>query len=164
VRFGGDGLDELRTAGNPPCALVQAVARTSRCDDREERYAAIALLDTPAARRLRDPAVLRTLRELIATGAWWDYVDELAHRVGDLLLSWPAEVRPELLTWTRSDDRWLRRASIICQLGMRGRTDVELLTTAIESAIGDGDSFLRKAIGWALRDYARTDPAWVALL
>ena len=53
---------------------------------REERYAAITLLDTPAARRLRDPAVLRTLRELIVTGAWWDYVDELAHRAGDLLL------------------------------------------------------------------------------
>jgi 3-methyladenine DNA glycosylase AlkD len=66
-----------------------------------------------------------------------------------------------LLTWTRSDDRWLRRASIICQLGMRDQTDVELLATAIESAMGDRDFFLRKAIGWALRDYARTNPAWV---
>jgi 3-methyladenine DNA glycosylase AlkD len=128
---------------------------------REERYAAIALLDTPAARRLREPAAPATLRELIVTGAWWDYVDELAHRVGDLLLSWPAEVRPAVLSWTGSDDRWLRRASIICQLGARDRTDVELLTTAIQSAIGDSDFFLRKAIGWALRDYARTDPAWV---
>jgi len=70
---------------------------------REERYAAIALLDTPAARRLREPAALATLRELIVTGAWWDYVDELAHRVGDLLLSWPAEVRPAVLSWTGSD-------------------------------------------------------------
>ena len=74
-----------------------------------------------------------TLRELIVTGAWWDYVDELAHRVGDLLLSWPAEVRPALLTWARCDDRWLRRASIICQLGARDRVDAELLTTAIET-------------------------------
>jgi 3-methyladenine DNA glycosylase AlkD len=128
---------------------------------REERYAAIALLDTPPARRLREPTVLQTVRELIVTGAWWDYVDELSHRVGDLLLSWPAEVRPALLTWTRSNDRWLRRAAIICQLGARDRTDLELLTVAIESAIGDRDFFLRKAIGWALRDYARTDPAWV---
>ena len=128
---------------------------------REERYAAITLLDTPAARRLRDPAVLPALRELIVTGAWWDYVDELAHRVGDLLLSWPAEVRPAVLAWTRSDDRWLRRAAVICQLGTRDRADIELLTIAIESAIGDNDFFLRKAIGWALRDYARTNPAWV---
>ena len=88
-------------------------------------------------------------------------MDELAHRVGDLLAGWQAEVRPALLTWTRRDDRWLRRPSIICQLGTRDRADVELLTIAIESAIGDSDFFLRKAIGWALRDYARTDPAWL---
>jgi 3-methyladenine DNA glycosylase AlkD len=128
---------------------------------REERYAAIALLDTPAAGRLRDPALLGTLREMIRTGAWWDYVDELARRVGELLLGWPAEVRAELLAWARSGDRWLRRASIICQLGARDRADLELLTVAIESSIGESDFFLRKAIGWALRDHARTDPAWV---
>ena len=75
--------------------LVDTVLRLWReAGYREERYAAIALLDTPVARRLRDPAVLPTLRELIVTGAWWDYVDELARRVGDLLLRWPAEVRP----------------------------------------------------------------------
>ena len=104
---------------------------------REERYAAITSPDTPAARRLRDLALLQTLRELIVTGAWWDYVDELAHRAGDLLAGWPAEVRPALLTWARSDDRWLRRASIICQLGARDRTDMELLTIAIESALDE---------------------------
>ena len=141
--------------------LIDTVVGLWRAADyREERYAAIALLDTPAARRLREPALLETLRELIRTGAWWDYVDELAHRVGDLLLGWPAEVRPALLTWAQSDDRWLRRASIICQLGARDRVDLELLTVAIESSIGESDFFLRKAIGWALRDYARTDPAW----
>jgi 3-methyladenine DNA glycosylase AlkD len=142
--------------------LIDTVLRLWReAAYREERYAAITRLDTPAARRHRDPALLPALEELIVTGAWWDYVDELAHRVGDLLLGWPAEVRPAVLTWTRSDDRWLRRASIICQLGTRDRADVELLTIAIESAIDDSDFFLRKAIGWALRDYARTDPAWV---
>lgn len=142
--------------------LIDTVLALWRAADyREERYAAIALLDTPAARRLRDPALLQTLRELILTGAWWDYVDELAHRVGDLLLGWPAGVRPELLTWTKSEDRWLRRASIICQLGARDRVDLDLLTVAIEASIGESDFFLRKAIGWALRDYARTDPAWV---
>jgi 3-methyladenine DNA glycosylase AlkD len=73
----------------------------------------------------------------------------------------PAEVRPALLTWAQSGDRWLRRASIICQLRARDRIDLELLTIAIESSMGDSDIFLRKAIGWALRDYARTDPAWV---
>ena len=128
---------------------------------REERYAALYLAGDKRGRPFQTPSAMKVYEELIVTGAWWDYVDELAHRVGDLLLSWPAEVCPALLTWTRSDDRWLRRASIICQLGTRDRADVELLTTAIESAISDSDFFLRKAIGWALRDYARTDPAWV---
>ena len=142
--------------------LIDTVLRLWReAAYREERYAAITRLDTPAARRHRDPALLPALEELIVTGAWWDYVDELAHRAGDLLLSWPAEVRPAILIWARSDDRWLRRASIICQLGTRDRTDPKLLTVTIEAAIGDSDFFLRKAIGWALRDYARTDPAWV---
>jgi 3-methyladenine DNA glycosylase AlkD len=130
-------------------------------DYREERYAAIALLDTPAARRLREPAVLATVAELIVAGAWWDYVDELAHRAGDLLAGWPAEVRPVLLTWAAGDDTWLRRAAIIGQLGRREQTDLELLTAAIEAAQGEREFFLRKAIGWALRDYARTDPDWV---
>jgi 3-methyladenine DNA glycosylase AlkD len=142
--------------------LIDTVLGLWRAADyREERYAAIALLDTSAARQLREPALLETLRELILTGAWWDYVDELAHRVGDLLLGWPAEIRPALLTWAQNDDRWLRRASIICQLGARDRVDLQLLTVAIESSMGESDFFLRKAIGWALRDYARTDPAWV---
>jgi 3-methyladenine DNA glycosylase AlkD len=142
--------------------LIDTVLGLWRAADyREERYAAITLLDTPAARRLRDPAFLQTLRELIVSGAWWDYVDELAHRAGDLLLGWPAGVRPERLTWTRSDSRWLRRASIICQLGVRDRVDLDLLSVAIESSAGESDFFLRKAIGWALRDYARTDPAGV---
>jgi 3-methyladenine DNA glycosylase AlkD len=130
---------------------------------REERYAALALLDTPAARRLRDPALLQTLRELIVTGAWWDYVDELAHRVGDLLLGWPAEIRPAVLAWTRSEDRWLRRASITCQLGARERVDLELLAIAIESGMHDRDFFIRKAIGWVLREISKSDPGWVAV-
>jgi 3-methyladenine DNA glycosylase AlkD len=138
---------------------VLALWRTA--DYREERYAAMALLDTPAARPLREPDLLPTLRELIVTGAWWDYVDELAHRVGDLLLGWPAQVRPALVDWAHGQDLWLRRASIICQLGARDRADLDLLTLAIEASLGEREFFLRKAIGWALRDYARTDPAWV---
>lgn len=152
------------------CAAPQGGLPCPRgCGRRADRRGARRAAQGGAARTGRayagvhevgDP-LLGTLRELILTGAWWDYVDELAHRVGDLLRGWPAEVRPALLTWTRSDDRWLRRASIICQLGAREQVDVELLTVAIEASMGERDFFLRKAIGWALRDYARTDPAWV---
>ena len=140
---------------------AQVLALWRGATHREERYVAIALTGHKCASEYQTPAAMPLYEEIIVTGAWWDYVDELAHRVGELLLRWPAEVRPAVVTWTRSDDRWLRRASIICQLGTRDQTDVGLLTTAIEAATGDSDFFLRKAIGWALRDYARTNPAWV---
>lgn len=101
-------------------------------------------------------------RHWIVTGAWWDHVDEIASRlVGPALRADPASVTPVLRTWTRAPDRWLRRTTVICQLGARDRTDLALLTEAIETNLDDGDFFLRKGIGWALRQYARTDPEWV---
>ena len=130
-------------------------------DYREERYAATALLDTRSGRAVRSPELLELHRELIVSGAWWDHVDELAHRVGELRARWPEAVTPELRSWMRADDLWLRRASIICQLGAKAHTDCDLLADAIEANAGDREFFIRKAIGWALRDYGRTDPDWV---
>ncbi len=130
-------------------------------EHREERYAATALLDTRAARALRSPDLLPLYRDLIVGGAWWDHVDELAHRVGELRAGWPEVVTPALTQWAFGDDIWLRRVSIICQLGARQHTDLDLLTKAIDASAGESEFFLRKAIGWALRDYARTDPEWV---
>ncbi len=130
-------------------------------DFREERYAATALLVTPSGRRLIEASFVRLYERLIVSGAWWDHTDELAHRVGDLLRSDPDAVRPVVRAWQHSPDRWLRRASVICQLGFRESTDRTLLAEAIEATADDPDFFLRKAIGWALRDLARTDPQWV---
>ncbi len=128
---------------------------------REERYAATELTNVPAARPLRAPGLITLYEELIVTGAWWDHVDEVSSRVGDLLLLFPAEIGPIVHGWRRSPDRWLRRASIICQRSVRERTDLALLTDAIVANADDPDFFLRKAIGWALRSYAYTDPEWV---
>jgi 3-methyladenine DNA glycosylase AlkD len=153
-------------AGTRPFATGEDLERTVRTlwDEaafREERYAATALCDTRSARALRAPQLLALYRELIVSGAWWDHVDELAHRVGELLSEWPAAVRPQIETWIRAEDHWLRRVSIICQLGFKTATDLDLLADAIEVNAGEPDFFLRKAIGWALREYARTDPDWV---
>jgi 3-methyladenine DNA glycosylase AlkD len=129
---------------------------------REERYAAIALTGRRDYRRYQDPDALTLYRHLITTGAWWDYVDEIAsRRVGPILAAHPAATRPVVLGWATDDDLWLRRTAIICQLQFTAATDLDLLTTAIEANLGDRDFFIRKAIGWALRQYARTDPDWV---
>jgi 3-methyladenine DNA glycosylase AlkD len=128
---------------------------------REERYAATALTGTPAARKLQTIALLPLYREMIITGAWWDHVDEVSHRVGGLLVTAPDELAPIMCEWAHEPDRWLRRCSVICQVGHKHATDTRLLSHAIEANLDDRDFFLRKAIGWALRDYARTDPDWV---
>ena len=130
---------------------------------REERYAAIELLATPAYQR----AWFSTdhypmLREMIVSGAWWDYVDNLAaNHVFKLLKKHPRETTVLMRGWAREDDLWLRRTSIICQLKRRKDTDLELLTYAINGSIADSNFFARKAIGWALREYSKTDPDWV---
>ncbi len=130
---------------------------------REERYCAIALTGTAAYRPFQVPAALPLYRELITTGAWWDYVDEVAvRRIGPLLLTHPEVLRPLLLRWCVTADMWLRRTSIICQVVAHDRTDLELLYACIEPNLGDREFFIRKAIGWSLRAYAWTDPTEVA--
>jgi 3-methyladenine DNA glycosylase AlkD len=127
---------------------------------REERYAALYL----AAHypKWRDPTLMPVYDELVVTGAWWDYVDEIATRcVGPLLRAYAAGIVPVMRTWSTDPDRWRRRVSIICQLGSKDVTDLELLRDTIEANISDQDFFLRKAIGWALRQHARVDPVWV---
>jgi 3-methyladenine DNA glycosylase AlkD len=70
-------------------------------------------------------------------------------------------VQPVIREWSERPERWLRRASIICQLDAKASTDLTLLTDVIEANLADREFFIRKAIGWALRQYARTDPDWV---
>jgi 3-methyladenine DNA glycosylase AlkD len=102
------------------------------------------------------------LEEMIVSGAWWDYVDALAHVVGELLSSYPKEIRPVMRSWSRDSDPWKRRVSIICQISLKRDTDLKLLYANIEPNFADRDFFIRKAIGWALRAYAWTDPREVA--
>ena len=130
---------------------------------REQRYAAIGVLRHRCYRAWRTPddALLALLRHLVTTGAWWDLVDELSHVAGELLASDPETMTPVLRGWSREPDLWLRRIAIISQLGAKRSTDVALLTYAIEGSIDDPDFFARKAIGWALREYSKTDETWV---
>lgn len=132
---------------------------------REERYAALELLGFKAYRGYLTPAMVDTLEEFIITGAWWDYVDGIAaNLVGRLLAAYPDQITPVLRRWSTSEDLWLRRSAILAQL--KGPTDPGLLFELIEPSLDDGQSrsrlpkefFLRKAIGWALREYSKTNP------
>jgi 3-methyladenine DNA glycosylase AlkD len=72
-----------------------------------------------------------------------------------------AEVEPVVRGWARDADRWRRRTAVICQVGSKAAIDTDLLAEVIEANLADPDFFLRKGIGWALRQHARLDPGWV---
>lgn len=129
---------------------------------REERYAALHLLSLKPHRPCLTPEVMPMLEELIVTGAWWDLVDETANSVGRLLRDHPRVMKPLMRRWSTDPNLWKRRVSIICQLAFRRDTDLELLYGNIEPNLGDRDFFIRKAIGWSLRQYAWTDAKEVA--
>lgn len=143
--------------------LVATVLELWRAAEfREERYLALDLTGYRRYAHWQRPGLVPLYEELIVTGAWWDFVDEVAsRRIGPLLRAYPVELTPVIRSWSRDPDRWKRRTSIICQLGSKGDTDVGLLTECVEANLTDPDFFLRKGIGWALRELAKTEPGWV---
>ena len=148
---------------------------------REERHAAITLGGDRRYAAYRTARAIPMLEEMIVTGAWWDYVDALAtHHLGDVLASEVREgrgasMRRLLLRWAQCDDLWKRRAAVLCQIGFKRHTDVGFLFACLEPNLLDDvssgtrsarrsakdvrhDFFIRKAIGWALRQYAWVQP------
>lgn len=152
------------TAGQWPCGSVQELSDTvlalwRSAAFREERYAAIDLTGLRlASGRLE---LLPVYEEIIRTGAWWDLVDGVAHRICALLQAHRPELDRILRTWSKDPDMWIRRSAITAQLGAKATTDPQLLASVIEANLSDPEFFIRKAIGWALHEYAKTDPAWV---
>ena len=126
---------------------------------REERYAAIELTGLRAALPFHDLSALPMYEEMIVIGAWWDYVDIIAgHRLWAILQREGAAMKREMLGWSTDANMWKRRSSILCQLRAKEQTDLDLLYACIEPSLDSKEFFLRKAIGWALRQYAWTDP------
>lgn len=132
-----------------------------RLPHREEKY--IAQRVAVKHRQFMVPASLSLYRRFVVEGAWWDFVDEAStHMVRELVLEFPSEVWPRVDTWIDADDMWLRRSAIICQVGAKERTDADRLFSFCEQRAFEKEFFIRKAIGWSLREYAKTDAAAVA--
>ena len=128
-------------------------------DFREERYAAIALTGHQRYAAFQTMKTLAMYEEMILSGAWWDYVDDIAsHRLGGLLRRYPQRMRSRMRAWSRARNLWKRRSAILCQLRFKGQTDLDLLYSCIEPSMTSAEFFLQKAIGWALREHAWTDP------
>jgi 3-methyladenine DNA glycosylase AlkD len=140
------GADELRTV---------ALACWER-SEREYHYFACGYLQAHGA--AAGPAFLPVARTLLTTKPWWDTIDALATRfVGNLVRRHPESVAT-MDAWSTDDDRWLIRTALLHQLHYGTATDTDRLFGYCTSQAGHQDFFIRKAIGWALRHYARTDP------
>ena len=126
---------------------------------REERYAAVELVNHRRHWRWLEPARMAMIEEMVVTGAWWDYVDAIASvAVGQMLNRHPVEIAAQLRRWAGDADIWKRRTAILAQLKRGKSTDEALLFALIEPSIDEREFFLRKAIGWALRQYSRVNP------
>ena len=144
----------------PAEADLRAVALA--CWSREEReFQQFACDYLTAHVRVPGPGLLGTVAELITTRSWWDTVDPLAtHVVAGLVRRHPA-LTARMDEWSAAEDMWLVRAAILHQLHYRAETDTDRLFGYCARQAGHPDFFVRKAIGWALRHYARTDPTAV---
>jgi 3-methyladenine DNA glycosylase AlkD len=129
---------------------------------REERYCAIALTGIKQARPFQTPDAMPLYEKMIVEGAWWDLVDDIAtNHVGPIFRAYPKVMRPMMLRWSKDAHMWKARTSILVQCRSREETDAEFLYACIEPSIASKEFFLRKAIGWALREYAHFDMAEV---
>ena len=147
----------LAGVGRPDDDDVVALARACWAKpEREYQYFAVdRLVRWPAA-------TIDVARELITTKSWWDTVDPLAIHVVGRLVRERAELRPVMAECIDSDDLWLARTAILHQEKWKADTDPAVLFDFCLRRAGDREFFLRKAIGWALRSYAATDPDAVA--
>ena len=99
-------------------------------------------------------------KRLILEKSWWDTIDNLDMTIGALALK-DSNVNKILLEWSLDENIWLRRIAIDHQLLRKEKTNTELLEKILKNNLGQAEFFINKAIGWALRDYSKTNPEWV---
>ena len=147
----------------PPTGDAELAAVAHACweaSEREYQYIGTTYLQKHVRRAT--PAFMPTLERLVTTRSWWDTVDALATNVaGPLVSAYPA-LRAVMDRWVESENIWLARAAILHQDRYRERTDPDLLFACCLRRAGDREFFIRKAIGWALRSYAKVRPEAVA--
>lgn len=142
--------------------LIATVQQLWTLQEREFRYTAIDLLRHQ--HRYLNQTHLPVLQILLLQDSWWETVDGLSAVISKILFT-ESRVNPDVLRvtddWIDHPDFWVRRSAILHQLGWRLDTDNTRLAQYALHLSSEKEFFIRKAIGWALRDYARWNPEWV---
>jgi 3-methyladenine DNA glycosylase AlkD len=151
----------IQEHGLPPLTNLDPILRDLwALPQREFQYVANGLLERFEGQL--PPVFIETLEYLLVTKSWWDTVDTIATgTLGVHFKRFPKVRKKYLAKWRKADNFWLRRASILFQLGYKEDTDFELLCDIIRENLGSQEFFINKAIGWALRQYTRVDPQGV---
>jgi len=140
-----------------PEQLFDEVWKLYNLPEREYQYAGFALIEKMKKHLTKDD--FSTLRQLIETKSWWDSVDSIApHFVGRIVKLDRDYGEKVMLEWSLSDNMWTNRSAILHQLKFKQETDTDLLFEIIKQHSSSGEFFIQKAIGWALREYAKTNP------
>ncbi len=128
---------------------------------RELQYCAIEIL----IRQLKGNYIkedIKLIEKLIITNSWWDSVDTIAKNIlGEYLLEFPLETKNIIKRFSNSENMWLNRSAILFQLGYKRKTDFDLLKSECEKHKNSNEFFIQKSIGWALREYGKTNPVAV---
>jgi 3-methyladenine DNA glycosylase AlkD len=147
----------LRGAAQPTTSDCVTIAQ--RCwelPEREFRYFAVDYLIANVRRC--EASLLTTVRTLITTDSWWDTIDPLASRVVGPLVAADPSLVATMDAWARDENLWIVRTALLHQLHYKAATDEQRLFEYCALQAGHPDFFIRKAIGWALREYAYTAP------
>ncbi len=128
--------------------------------EREYQYVAMDYLQRDV--KLLEIEDIAYFEFLITTKSWWDSIDLISgNYLGKFLIKYPEIFEETVVRFSKSENMWLNRAAIICQLSYRERTNTDLLERAIVPHLESKEFFHQKAIGWALRQYGKTNPQWV---
>lgn len=146
--------NQLEISENPRAIALELYSKTQR----ELHYCAIEIL----IKKLKSNYAtndIQLIEKLIIKNSWWDSVDTIAKNIlGEYLLEYPIEIENVIEHFSNSDNMWLNRSALLFQLGYKQKTNFDLLKSECEKHKNSNEFFIQKAIGWALREYAKTNP------
>ena len=148
----------LKAHGLPPIDELRTIIRELwQQPEREFQYLGMMMLEKYIKKVEAD--FISLLEFMITTKSWWDTVDMIAARlVGIHFKRYPKQIPVYTEKWMKSGNFWLQRTALLFQLKYKKDTDTDLLFDLIERLNHEDEFFIRKAIGWALREYSKTDP------
>ena len=149
--------NQVEVEKNPREIALKLFSKT----ERELQYCAIEILIKQLEGNYKKDDIL-LIEKLLITNSWWDSVDTIAKNIlGEYLLEYPLETEKVIGRFSNSENMWLNRSAILFQLGYKGKTNFDLLKSECEKHKNSNEFFIQKAIGWALREYGKTNPVAV---